>query len=118
MAIGAKLASLIVKRGRKVPELARAIGVSQSTIYSIIERNNTKIDLKVLQLLCDELCVTLDYFLDDQKQKEGKNCAIEEYINELHKRPELQMLFSLSHKATRKQIEQTVKILKALQDKK
>jgi transcriptional regulator with XRE-family HTH domain len=116
MGIGAKLALLIDKRGRKVTDVAKATGVPQSTIYSIIERNNTKVDLQTLQLICDELCVTLDYFLDKPDREEEGNKEIDDYINALHNRPELRMLFSMSSKATKEQIEQTVKILKALKN--
>jgi len=115
MGIGEKLDALIKKRNRKIPDIARSTNIPQSTIYSIIERNNTKVDLQVLQLLCNELGVTLDYFLDNPNIKESEhNEELEQYIDALYSRPELRMLFSMSQKATKEQIEQTVKILKAL----
>lgn len=62
MGIGDKLNELLQKRGRNINELAVAIQVSPQTLYSIAKRNNTKVDLDVLQKIADELCVTLDYF--------------------------------------------------------
>lgn len=62
MAIGAKLSNLINSRNTNVNQLAAATGVSPSTIYSIIKRDNMKVDLDDLQKIADELCVTLDYF--------------------------------------------------------
>lgn len=62
MGIGDKLNNILKERNRNVNELAATIGVSPQTLYSIINRNNTKVDLDVLQKIADELSVTLDYF--------------------------------------------------------
>ena len=70
MAIGDKLERLIDERHTNVNKLAQSINVSPQTIYGIIKRNNTKVDLNVLQAIADELCVTLDYFADNQAQKD------------------------------------------------
>lgn len=64
MAIGEKLDELIKSRHTNVNQLASTTGINVQTIYSIIRRNNTKVDLDVLQVLADELCVTLDYFAE------------------------------------------------------
>ena len=47
-----------------VPELAKRANVSQSTLYSIIKRNNLKVDINVLIKISDVLCVNTDYFYD------------------------------------------------------
>ena len=65
MGIGDKLNSLLVLRERNINELASAINVSAQTLYSISKRNNTKVDLDILQKIADELSVTLDYFCTD-----------------------------------------------------
>lgn len=70
MAIGDKLERLIDERHTNVNQLAQAVNVSPQTIYGIIKRNNTKVDLNVLQAIADELCVTLDYFADNATSKE------------------------------------------------
>lgn len=64
MGIGSKLNNLLNLRNRTVSDLSSAINVSPQTIYSIIKRDNTKVDLNVLQAIADELNVTLDYFSD------------------------------------------------------
>ena len=66
MGIGDKLQNLIDEPHRNVNDISKATGISASTIYSIIRRNNTKVDLDVLQTLADELCVTLDYFAENK----------------------------------------------------
>lgn len=64
MGIGSKLDNLLKIRNRNVNDLSNSIKVSPHTIYSIIKRDNTKVDLDILQSIADELCVTLDYFSD------------------------------------------------------
>jgi transcriptional regulator with XRE-family HTH domain len=66
MPIGKRLDELIKIKNRNVNDLSKATGVKASTIYSIIRRNNTKVDLDDLQALADELSVTLDYFVSDE----------------------------------------------------
>lgn len=63
MPIGDKLDGLIKNRHTNVNQLSIATGISPSTIYGIIRRNNTKVDLDVLQSIADALNVPLDYFL-------------------------------------------------------
>lgn len=62
MSIGSKLKVLIDHRGTNVNRLAREAQVSPQTIYGIIKRDNTKVDINILQSLANELNVTLDYF--------------------------------------------------------
>lgn len=64
MAIGTKLDELLKLRGSNPNKLSKATNVSAATIYSIIRRNNTKVDLEDLQAICDELGVGLDYFVE------------------------------------------------------
>lgn len=67
MGIGDKLGFLLEEQGRNINELATEIDVSPNTLYSIVKRNNTKVDLDILQKIADELSVTLDYFCTDAK---------------------------------------------------
>lgn len=70
MGIGEKLNILLQKRERNINELAITINVSPHTLYSIVKRNNTKVDLDILQKIADELSVTLDYFCSDYKNND------------------------------------------------
>lgn len=62
MPIGQKLKALIHHRETNVNKLAKSAGVSPQTVYGIIKRDNTKVDIDILQALAKELDVTLDYF--------------------------------------------------------
>ncbi|MFP5522182.1 helix-turn-helix domain-containing protein [Peptococcus simiae] len=62
MAIGTKLKTLIEYRDTNVNKLAKETDISPQTIYGIIKRDNTKVDIRILQALADNLNVTLDFF--------------------------------------------------------
>ena len=67
MGIGNKLDELLKKQNVTVTELARRVGVAPTTIYSIIQRNNKKVDIDVLLNIADILGVDADYFRDSDK---------------------------------------------------
>ena len=50
--IGSTLKELLARRGMRVGELSRLIGVPAQTLYSIIKRDNMKIDFDVLLRIC------------------------------------------------------------------
>lgn len=64
MAIGKKLEDLLKLRNTNPNQLSKNTGLSVATIYSIIRRDNMKVNLDDLQKIANELCVTLDYFTD------------------------------------------------------
>ncbi len=66
MPIGDKLQDLLNLRKTNPNKLSLATGVNVGTIYSIIRRNNTKVNLEDLQTICDELGVNLDYFTEKE----------------------------------------------------
>lgn len=69
MGIGNKLNELLKERNMTVTELSRRINVAPTTIYSIIQRNNKKVDIDVLLDIADVLGVTAEYFRDSQKSE-------------------------------------------------
>lgn len=62
--IGSQLRSLLDERGITVSELARRTSISAQTLYSIINRDNMKVNLDVLLRICDELHVPVEAFYD------------------------------------------------------
>lgn len=65
MGIGNKLSVLLEKRETNPNELAKKVGVSPQTIYSIIKRDSKKADIEVLLKIADILGVSVEYFIDD-----------------------------------------------------
>lgn len=64
MGIGNKLDTLLTERGMSVTELARRVDIAPTTIYSIIQRNNKKVDIDVLIKIAKTLGVNTEYFAD------------------------------------------------------
>lgn len=122
MGIGKKLETLIELRGRKPSEVADAVGMPQSTLYSIIDRDTNKIDIDVLFALADELGVRVDYF---SNRGIGENEEINQEIREamakelkiLRGNKPLQALVLSSADATEEEIEAAIRIVNALKEK-
>lgn len=83
MSIGTKLKSLIDYRDTNVNKLAKETNISPQTIYGIIKRDNTKVDIGILQALADNLNVTLDFFATGDT---NENSIEEEEIISLYKK--------------------------------
>lgn len=63
--IGKALQALLDKKDINVNELSKMINVSNQTLYSIIKRDNMKIDFEILLKICKALNVSVDYFYAD-----------------------------------------------------
>ena len=76
--IGEVLKQVLAEKNMNVNELSERIGVSNQTLYSIIKRNNMKVDFCVLLKICSALNVNIERFYGDYlKEKNDKK------INEL-----------------------------------
>lgn len=60
--IGSILKDLLSRRGMRVGELSRMIDVPAQTLYSIIKRDNMKIDFDVLLRICRALDAPIELF--------------------------------------------------------
>lgn len=63
--IGKTLQTLLDEKDINVNELSKMINVSNQTLYSIIKRDNMKIDFEVLLKICKALNVSVEYFYAD-----------------------------------------------------
>ena len=73
MGIGSKLSELMEANGTNANELAKKIGVSPQTIYSIIKRDSKKADIEVLSKIAGILGVNIEYFVDTEYTEEELN---------------------------------------------
>lgn len=64
MGIGKTLLELLTENNTNANELAKKIDVSPNTLYSIIKRDNMKVDISVLIKIADALGVPAEYFYD------------------------------------------------------
>ena len=119
MGIGLKFKKLLSIRGKTVGDVAKATGIPPSTLYSIISRDNNKIDIDMLFVLSDELGVKVDYFseknrLEDEEFSNEFNNEFAKEINILKERKGLQALVLSSSYITDEEIEDAFKIIEAL----
>mgnify|MGYP002741159972 FL=1 len=68
MGIGSKLSKLIEANNTNPNELARKVGVSPQTIYSIIKRDSKKADIEVLLRIAEIFGVTVAYFVEEDSR--------------------------------------------------
>lgn len=76
MGIGKTLSDILKEKNTTVTDLARNVGIAPTTIYSIIDRDNMKIDIAVLIKICNSLDVDINVFYKDylsNSQKEKSN---------------------------------------------
>lgn len=82
MGIGKTLSDILKDKNSNPNELSDKVGVSPSTIYSIIKRDNMKVDITVLAKICKCLNVSMELFYSDYlkecKNKENGNKDINE----------------------------------------
>lgn len=84
MGIGKTLSTILSEKKSNPNELAEKIGVSPSTIYSIIKRDNMKVDITVLAKICSALNVDIEQFYKEYTS-EKKNKSQKTSDNTLHK---------------------------------
>lgn len=81
--IGKTLQTLLDEKNINVNELSKLINVSNQTLYSIIKRDNMKIDFEILLKICSALNVDIAYFyadyIKDYKPKQT-NPRLNEFI--------------------------------------
>lgn len=102
-------------------ELANKLGLSFTTI-SMYERGQREPDFETLEAIADYFNVDMDYLLGKSPipnkalyhTSSPEERELQEYLEELRTRPEMKMLFSLSKKATKEEVEQAVRIIEAL----
>lgn len=94
MGIGKTLNDILAEQGRNPNQLADTIGESPSTIYSIIRRDNMKVDIGVLAKICKELNVSMERFYDEYISSPRDNFSVSEHEKELilayRKQPSMQ----------------------------
>jgi len=62
MAIGNKIKSLLKKKKMKVTTLASLTNIPEQTLYAIIRRDSTNVDLDILRKVCTATEINISYF--------------------------------------------------------
>ena len=117
MAFNDRLKELRSKRGLTQPELAKALGISKSSV-SMYERGEREPSYDMLETIADYFNVDVNYLLGKETGSTYYfDPEVAEMAQEMHERPEMRILFDASRKATKEDIEQVAAILEKLSSK-
>lgn len=111
MGIGNKLQKLIDEKKTNVNELAGRANVSPSTLYSIIKRDNTKVDIDVLIAICKVLGVPVEYFSDTSDDSYYLDPETARLAQELKDNPNYRVLMDASRKLSPEAVEEVMKFI-------
>lgn len=115
----ARLKELREKAGYSQYSFADEMGIAQSTVGGW-ESGKREPNFEMTQKIADFFGVTVDYLLGRDEagaeKSAGLNDELNEYLEELKNRSEMRMLFKLAKGATKKDVEQAVKIIEALRN--
>jgi len=119
---GKKLGELLELRGRNANDLAVAIKEKPQTIYSIIKRDSTRIDIQLLFRIAKELDVAVDYFTDRKVQErikeeaENYNENYQKFLRAMEDKPGLQKVICGIDDITPDDIDKVLRIIKAIKE--
>ena len=104
MGIGKTLSDILKEKNSNPNELAEHIGVSPSTIYSIIKRDNMKVDITVLARICRELNVKMERFYNEYIDEQSNMSKIQSNFLNLDKQQLLKNYDKLNQEGKNKLI--------------
>lgn len=128
MTFGEKLKQIRLERNISQQELANLLDTSKQVI-SRYELGQTSPKIGTAARWCQILGINLDNMLNDDKSLYGTSenttpnpSVLEDdellmLLNEIHSRPELQMLFSVSRECTKEEVLQAVRIIEVLRSR-
>lgn len=115
MTLAEKIKNLRKSKKITQEQLAQIIGVERSSIGKY--ETGTQPSTDIIARIADYFGVTTDYLLGRDTPApavKDEDAELTEYLEELKTRPEMRMLFSLSKGATKKDVEDAVRIIEAL----
>ncbi len=101
--IGKTLQDILDEKNTNVNELSKLINVSNQTLYSIIKRDNMKVDLDVLIKICNALDVNIERFYSDYISSNGNQLSTQDEnalklkFNSLNKEKQQELLNYLDY---------------------
>jgi transcriptional regulator with XRE-family HTH domain len=113
--LGARLKYLREKKEFSQEEISKELNMARST-YAHYELDKRNPSYDVIKLFADYFKVSIDYLLghtDDPAPRESLS-EVDQYKDELHKRPELKILFDTSKNAKKEDIEKAVSYIEFL----
>lgn len=98
-------------KGRK--EASKEMGVSYST-FNDWASGNAYPRIDKIEMMANYFGVRKSDLVEDHEDEE---CEVQKMVNEVFANPDLKMLFSMSQKATKEEIQQVIDIFKVIKKK-
>ncbi len=119
MNIGRRIKSVLKEKNLNVRQLSAKTGIPATTIYSIISRERDSVNTDLLTKIADGLGISwvelvatpVDEFIKEVHKRDDEISA---YAEELHKNPELRMLFDAGKGATKEDLQLAAEMLKRM----
>lgn len=115
-----RIMELCKAKGISGSRMCLDLGISKSTLSDIKSGRKKGISTTNAQKIADYFHVSVDYLLcNEQKEKPlvEDDEELMQYLEVLKTRPECRMLFQLSTKASKEDVEAAVRIIEALRNK-
>lgn len=114
------ICALCSEHGIKPGKLCADLGFSRSTMSDLKMGRKKTLSADYLSKVAAYFHVSVDYLLGAEAEEENKRLvnndeALTEYLDELRRRPEKRMLFSVTRNATKAQVEAIVKMIEEMQ---
>ena len=107
----------LVKNGKTQTDIVKAFGLTASTVSDwATGKNYPRVDK--MQMLADYFGILKSDLMEEHQEAQlTDDIELQQYLEELKNRPEMRMLFKVSVKATKEDVEQAVKIIEAITKK-
>lgn len=117
--IGERIDALLKERGISGSRMSSDLGMSRSFMTELRKGRARGVNAETAARIADYLGVSTDYLLGktDNEKREDDPLEVElaGYLEELRSRPEQRMLFSVTKRATKEQVEAIVHMIEEMQ---
>ena len=117
--IGERIDGLLRERGISGSRMSADLGMSRSFMTELRKGRAKGVNAETAARIADHLGVSTDYLLGKSPTPQLTDDPMEQelagYLEELRSRPEQRMLFSVTRKATREQVEAIVHMIEEMQ---
>ena len=117
--IGERIDGLLRERGISGSRMSADLGMSRSFMTELRKGRAKGVNAETAARIADYLGVSTDYLLGKSPTPQLTDDPMEQelagYLEELRSRPEQRMLFSVTRKATREQVEAIVLLFEEMQ---
>lgn len=117
MGIGKRLNQLMKEKNTNANELAQKIGVTPSTLYSMVQRDSNRVDIDLIIKIAHALGITADELLSEDGEGYYTNTKTATLAEQMKNSEEMRMLFDEARDAEPEDIKALYDMLLVLKRK-